>query len=163
MHVSVALSPFLGQLTLSKIQEASSLADRVLCITFGAPPTSLTSSNTAGESLHMECRAPAVPALFWNFILANVASDAGFSLTKRAKDVIQQRLSLADIMPAAMATCPASVASAMTWLQAVIEVQKVASSKSSDAEDLQDSIDALLAAGKALCLFCVIACITYMQ
>ena len=86
-----------------------------------------------------------VPELFWNFLLANAASSS--NLKQKAENAIRQRLPLADIMPAVMSTRPSSSASAITWLAAVTALQNVAS-KNTDANDLQESIDKVLAAGE---------------
>ncbi len=98
----------------------------------------------------MQSETPILKCLFWNFLLASVATDAGYDLKKRAKSVMRQRLPLADSMPAVMGTCPARVASANAWLKAVMSVRAVAGDQQSDEEELQESIEALLAAGTDL-------------
>ena len=105
------------------------------------------SVSDAENPISLVSEAPILTDLFWNFLLASEATDAGFDLKKRAKSVMRQKLPLADIMPAVMSTCPASVASANAWLKAVMSVQKVARSRLADEADLQESIEELLAAG----------------
>ncbi len=121
------------------LQESCKLPERVLCITFGAPPSSLYGLDGA----EMESDKPVVPHLIWNFLLANAATN----VIAKAEKVMRQRLPLADIMPAVMSTRPSSIASAHAWFSAVTALQKVASRKSTNEDNLKESIDKVLAAG----------------
>lgn len=126
------------------LQESCKLPERVLCITFGAPPSSLRSPDGDDDMVSdMVSAKPVVPQLIWNFLLANAASN----VKEKAENAMRQRLPLADIMPAVLTTRPSNVASASAWITAVTALQKVASDRRTDEDDLKESIDKVLAAG----------------
>lgn len=126
------------------LQEICKLPERVLCITFGAPPSSLHSPDDDDDvASDMVSAKPVVPQLIWNFLLANAASN----VKEQAENAMRQWLPLADIMPAVLSTRPNNIASANAWIDAATALQKVASDRRTDQDDLKESIDRVLAAG----------------
>ncbi|KAL0030509.1 hypothetical protein WJX79_000157 [Trebouxia sp. C0005] len=72
-HAAMTVQHML-QLPMSD-QETCKLPERVLCITFGAPPSSLYSPDGADPDSDMVSAKPVVPELIWNFLLANAANN----------------------------------------------------------------------------------------
>ncbi|DBA68875.1 TPA: hypothetical protein ACH3X2_013354 [Trebouxia sp. C0005] len=140
-HAAMTVQHML-QLPMSD-QETCKLPERVLCITFGAPPSSLYSPDGADPDSDMVSAKPVVPELIWNFLLANAANN----VKEMAESAMRKSLPLADIMPVVLTTRPSSVASAKAWFNAVSALQKVARRRFTDENDLRDSIDKVLAAG----------------
>ena len=105
-----------------------SYLSRCLCITFGAPPSSLSDIMPGGLNLSTMCNEP--HSLFWNFLLAD-GSD-----------------SLVDIMPAVMSTIPKELDAAESWLAAVEDVRIDSHSRAANAaEQTAASLNRLAAAG----------------
>lgn len=104
-------------------------SNHMLCITFGAPPSSLSASpisfSTALDGMH---------SLFWNFLLAD--------------DNMVTGTSLLDIMPAVMSTFPKNLDVITSWLQAVTSVWTDSQSNArTAAEETTESLKQLTAAG----------------
>lgn len=117
-------------------QESNKNPQRVLCVTFGAPPLFTTPKDLAAAQA--EAGGSAKTALFWNFLLMHSFG---------------RYVQLADLMPAVLSTRPASTASANNWLVVVKEIiQKV---QDGDVNYLPDALKDLAAAGQ-ICFFSVL-------
>lgn len=128
------------------LQEGGSLSDRVLCVTFGAPPSSLTP--LSGETAHQVSQNPEKSGLFWNFLLANAHAAPQASMKQKVTRKVFHKMTLADVLPAVMSTCPTSTDSSVQWLNAVTDVETCCKLQYTPPADFQSSIDELLAAGK---------------
>jgi len=126
------------------LQEESRLADRVLCVTFGAPPSTLTPDESDAYQLSQN---PDKSALYWNFLLANSEAAPLASKTEKAKRKVFHKMTLADVLPAVMSTCPASPDSSVMWLEAVGEAQQACKLQGTKCGEFQECVQKVLAAG----------------
>ena len=114
--------------TCRLLQEIASYLSRCLCITFGAPPSSLSDAVSGEAILSTTCNE--LHSLFWNFLLAD------------------GNASLMDIMPAVMSTIPKEPDAAEDWLAAVNDVWIDSHSKAATAaEQTTASLGRLAVAG----------------
>ncbi len=112
-------------------EQVTDYMDKVLCITFGAPPSSLS---YPGSKSGLITLCEETPSLFWNFILAD-------------NDIIHG-ITLLDIMPAVMCTIPKGPEAAGKWLAAVNGVFESSTSNSRAAcGDLEEYLQDLMAVG----------------
>ncbi len=112
-------------------EQVTDYMDRVLCITFGAPPSSLS---YPGSQVGLMTLCNETPSLFWNFLLAD-------------NDIIHG-VTLLDIMPAVMRTIPKGPEAAGKWLAAVNGVFESSTSNSRAAcGDLEEYLQDLMAVG----------------
>ena len=123
-------SPVSLQGSYSNSDEACNECNKVLCVTFGAPPGLRP--------------ATAVQGLIWNFLLAK----------KEVEPQLQfESTYLWDIVPAVMGTVPVSPDSSISWLEAVQDVIAVQDSSRGSATwnqfqwNLNAAVANLLAAG----------------
>ena len=127
------------------------VSDRVLCVTFGAPPSSLSPPVGSDSQMSHLSAIPGKSALFWNFLLANAGAASLADIKTKIHRRILPKKTLADVLPAVMSTIPTTPDSAMQWLEAVTDVQAARSQ-----DDLCTAVDDLLAAGKHSA-FCMIS------
>lgn len=104
---------------------------KVLCITFGAPPSTLQLKG----SFNWQTTGDQESCLFWNFLLA--------------ENKLARSPSLLDVMPAVMTTIPKSMESAARWVDAIVDVLNALRSNGRNAaQELKDALQDLGNAGE---------------
>ena len=112
------------------LQEDAPDLSRCLCITFGAPPSSLY--NESGPSFSTTYGG-LQQSLFWNFLLADGNDLMGYSSM--------------DIMPAVLSTIPKESSVAKKWLAAVDDIWIDSRSPLRAAQKTADGLQDLSSAG----------------
>lgn len=119
------------------MQERNSYLDRVLCITFGAPPSTLSH----GDAIKWESSGDQSSCHFWNFLLAH--------------DRLIQTPHLLDVMPAVMCTIPSAMDATTNWLDCVNDVLDATTSGGRNiAREMQHALQGLLTAGRLFLASC---------
>lgn len=104
-------------------------SNRVLCITFDAPPTSLGTLDAASTP-QFKSESSAEPSLFWNFLLAHPVGN----------ELLGGHV-MADVMAAVMATVTANIDYIERWLGAVTDVMAASSTDGvGAANEVRDSL-----------------------
>ena len=118
----------------SNSEEACKECNKILCVTFGAPPS-------LWPAAHMQ-------GLIWNFLLAK----------KEVEPELQSETTyMRDVVPAVMSSVPVSPDSSISWLEAVQNVIAAQDTLRGSApwdgfaRKLEAAVDDLLAAGWPCC------------
>ena len=111
------------------MQESCYHPQRVLCITFGAPPTFMTAQATSQAVMPDN----EFSDLYWNFLIAHLPLNAE-----------QANLTVEDAVPVLFSSVPLSCQTKQRWIEAVNDVVRNVSGNSAD---LQESIGRMLRAG----------------
>ena len=116
-------------------EEACNECNKILCVTFGAPPE-------LRPAIHVQ-------GLIWNFLLTK----------KEVEHELQcENMLMWDIVPAVMSTVPLSPDSSICWLESVQDVIAVQDTSRGTAprhhftRKLDTAVDNLLAAGGCFCM-----------
>lgn len=110
------------------LQESCYHPRRVLCITFGAPPTYMA----ALQKPQLVVTEPDYSSLFWNFLFADMPMEAAPNITLR------------DVMPALFSSVPSSCKTKQQWLDAAEGIYEDVASTSAH---LQECIKRVARAG----------------
>lgn len=121
------------------MQEDIDRSGRVLCITFGAPPSSVTSTTMKLEAAWDESHLQR--SLFWNFLLGTPVEADDMHQSMFDKHV------LFDVMPAVLGTLPSGLSASKKWFAAIEDVLEAIESRYDARDMLDQALYAVAAAG----------------